>query len=157
VCERGFDMFAVRPLLRALAPSWLLTCRRNFGLRKIQREYSQLSLAEAFGRIYANQGWGGTWCSGAGSDPDANQAYLEFVRCFMHEHGIRTVVDLGCGDFRIGRRIAETGVHYVGIDIVQDLIARNQREFADENVEFACLDIACGRSLPDTTGVPASE
>jgi SAM-dependent methyltransferase len=134
-------MFTMQSLARALVPNWLLAFRLNLKLRKIRHEYSELSLAETFSRIYANKGWGGEWCSGAGSDPEVNRAYLEFVRRFMHEHGIRTVVDLGCGDFRMGRSIAETDVRYSGVDIVQDLIARNQREFAEENVEFACLDI----------------
>jgi hypothetical protein len=52
------------------------------------------------------------------------------------------VVDLGCGDFRIGQRICSAiSVNYVGVDIVSELIAYNQSRFGSESVSFKCANI----------------
>jgi SAM-dependent methyltransferase len=68
---------------------------------------------------------------------------------FINEHAIKTVVDLGCGDFRVGRRIcSQTNVRYIGIDIVPALIAHHQANFSREGVEFRCANIIQDE-LPD--------
>jgi SAM-dependent methyltransferase len=45
-------------------------------------------------------------------------------------------VDLGCGDFRVGRHLAGQFHRYIGVDIVAPLIARNQREYGSDSVSF---------------------
>lgn len=56
--------------------------------------------------------------------------------------GISSILDAGCGDFHWMERIRkQLPVRYTGIDIVPDLIARNQREFSDETTTFIELDI----------------
>lgn len=39
-----------------------------------------------------------------------------------------TFVDLGCGDFRAGRRLLALCAGYVGVDVVAALVRRNERE-----------------------------
>jgi SAM-dependent methyltransferase len=63
------------------------------------------------------------------------------VNEFIESHGIRTVVDLGCGDFRVGRGIAQGPIKYVGVDIVEPLVLTNQARFGTDRVQFQCLDI----------------
>ena len=59
------------------------------------------------------------------------------------------MVDLGCGDFRIGRRIvADTGVRYTGVDIVPELVSYYQQRFSSDHVRFECANIAAD-PLPD--------
>ncbi len=79
--------------------------------------------------------------SGAGSVGHFNDTYCELVAELVREKGIHSIVDLGCGDFRIGVRLAPLVENYVGVDIVPDLINHNRREYGSSRVSFACLDI----------------
>ena len=76
------------------------------------------------------------------------EPYAAVVRELIHEKGIRTVVDVGCGDFRVGRAIRAGASRYVGVDIVPALVERNRRLFGDAATEFVCLD-AVASPLPD--------
>jgi hypothetical protein len=63
------------------------------------------------------------------------------VRAFIAEDRVRTVIDLGCGDYRVGRLLREPGDRYVGVDIVPALVERNRLQFGGPETEFMCLDI----------------
>jgi hypothetical protein len=61
---------------------------------------------------------------------------------FIRDHQVATVIDSGCGDFRVGQRLCSAvSVNYTGIDIVPDLIAYNQSRFGTANVDFKCENI----------------
>ncbi len=110
-----------------------------------------LSAQDVFTKIYAEKMWGDgseTFYSGPGSNEEAAAPYADFVTSFIAEHHIRSVVDLGCGDFRVGRLIASSGVSFTGVDVVQPLIDENSRRFANETIRFQCIDIAKD-ALPD--------
>jgi SAM-dependent methyltransferase len=110
-----------------------------------------LSAQDVFTKVYAQKMWGDgpeAFYSGPGSNGEAAAPYADFVTGFITEHSIRSVVDLGCGDFRVGRMIASSGVSVTGVDVVQPLIDDNVRRFGNRTVNFACLDIAKD-PLPD--------
>jgi predicted TPR repeat methyltransferase len=65
--------------------------------------------------------------------------YVELVRRFIVEHGIDTAVDLGCGDFQVGARIADAAADYVGVDVVSSLIERNRSRFGRPGIRFEHL------------------
>jgi SAM-dependent methyltransferase len=111
----------------------------------------RMTAQEVFTQIYATKMWGaGTeeFYSGPGSNAKVAKPYADFVINFIAEHNIRTIVDLGCGDFRVGRMIASCGVAYTGVDVVQPLIEENNRRFGNQSIRFQCLDIATDH-LPD--------
>jgi hypothetical protein len=116
------------------------------------RRNSRAPTQEVFTEIYTKQLWGteGTmnFYSGPGSDPGAAQPYCDFVKSFMVAHGIGSVVDLGCGDFRVGSMIAPSCTRYTGVDIVEPLIAENRRQHASSTVSFERLDITSD-ALPE--------
>jgi SAM-dependent methyltransferase len=58
------------------------------------------------------------------------------------------VVDLGCGDFHVGRQLRPFAARYVAVDVVPELIERNRRLPDATDVEFRCLDIVSD-PLPD--------
>lgn len=129
----------LRGALKPLVPQPVLDARTRWIVARQRREFSRLSVEDTFARIYANNAWGGErgeYSSGSGSADDVTQSYVALVRNFVQERGIRSVADLGCGDFRVGRQLLAPGLSYVGVDIVQPLVARNQREFGDEGVRF---------------------
>jgi hypothetical protein len=52
-----------------------------------------------------------------------------------------TVVDLGCGDFSVGQRIASGCGRYIGVDIVKPLVDRNRATFGSSTVSFLHANI----------------
>lgn len=102
------------------------------------------SSEQIFSEIYAKHLWGGgeaDFYSGLGGEPVTAAPYAELVRSFIVENGIRSVVDLGCGDFRVGSLLKVGGVRYTGIDVVPSLISRNKAKWATDEITFDCRDI----------------
>lgn len=132
-------------LLKRLAPMPLISLVRRAKLIALRRRFSQMSVEAAFSEIYKSQLWGADsetgYCSGSGSRGRNAAAYVNFVRSYIDHHQIRSVVDLGCGDFFIGAKIAKEVESYVGIDVVQDLIRNNNEIYASKKVSFLCKNI----------------
>jgi SAM-dependent methyltransferase len=134
----------IKSILKALLPHTFLHYWRRRKVRALRERYAPLTVRDAFSRIYHENQWGGTrgkYCSGSGSSGRAADLYCDYVRHFVEERQINSIVDLGCGDFQIGGRIAPLVGKYVGVDVVPDLIALNRRMFRSQNVAFECLDI----------------
>ena len=102
---------------------------------------------KVFDQIYAQGRWGKKgedgFCSGGGSHaPAVVKPYVAAVSVFLSGlGGKQDVVDLGCGDFNVGRQIRPSCGRYIACDIVQPLIERNLKRFADLNVEFRLMDL----------------
>jgi SAM-dependent methyltransferase len=63
------------------------------------------------------------------------------LRRLISERGIGSVVDLGCGDYRVGRQLRDLAIDYTGVDVVPMLVARNNDAFGSARVRFVCKDI----------------
>jgi hypothetical protein len=127
-----------------LPPAWHQALWRRVVLEPQRRTFRALETREVFERIYANNLWGGRageFRSGSGSADAVSGPYVECVRRFIHEHQIREVVDLGCGDFQVGQRLLAPGLRYVGVDLVRPLIERNQSMFGSDSVRFEARDL----------------
>jgi len=118
---------------------------RLWVLPQIHRKYRSLPLKATFQEIYSSKGWGdnGTpFCSGEGSHGPVSRQYCDAVVDFIRDHQVRRVVDLGCGDFAVGRQIVEaTGVEYIGIDVVPELIEHHNQTVNLPGVSFRLADI----------------
>ncbi len=103
---------------------------------------------DAMSQIYEMNLWGedqqSDFYSGIGSHhPKLTEPYVDAVSSFLTSLDSPPVVcDLGCGDFYIGKELVKYSKRYIAIDIVEELIDHNRKEFKEENVEFRCLDIA---------------
>jgi SAM-dependent methyltransferase len=126
--------------------------RRYVVIPGIHRTYKDLSVQETFQAIYRTKTWGdaGTpFCSGVGSRGLVSQNYCNLVVKFIQENGIRRVIDLGCGDFVVGKRIVdETDVEYIGVDVVPELIEYHNQTSQNSRIHFQCADITKD-PLPD--------
>jgi len=105
-----------------------------------------------FSDIYKNNQWGGepgTFYSGEGSYAPSTLLYIEKISEFINSHNIKTVLDIGCGDFAIMSKILEkVDVQYTGVDVVAELIEHHQRHYANEKTRFVKLN-AITDPLPD--------
>jgi SAM-dependent methyltransferase len=125
--------------------------RYQLGRFRQSRRDRKRSSREVFSEVYRNNLWGGAkgeMYSGVGSRYAPAELYANAVVNFIKANDISNVVDLGCGDFEIGKRIAAFCERCVGVDVVPELIERNTKLYAAENIHFMCLDIA-DDDLPD--------
>jgi len=144
-------MRAVKSILKRIIPGSLIGLYRRWKLARLRRANQARSVKEVFTRVYEQHQWGGTrdeYCSGSGSSSLHASRYAAIVNPLIEERGITTVVDLGCGDFVVGMSLRMDGVRYIGIDIVDNLVRKNQEAYEDTNTVFMCLDIVSDR-LPD--------
>ncbi len=99
---------------------------------------------EVFSEIYKNNTWGGeqgSFYSGAGSANPATALYIEKVIDFIQQRDIQSVLDIGCGDFKIMSKVL-TGVKvkYTGADVVAELINYNSQTYRNETTFFIKLN-----------------
>jgi SAM-dependent methyltransferase len=111
-----------------------------------------MDVVQVFSEIYAQHRWGGNkkvkFASGPGSWDVYTDRYCELINSFVTKHDLRTVVDLGCGDFLVGRRIARPEILYIGLDVVKDLIEHNASTFGSDHIRFQQANLI-RESLPD--------
>jgi SAM-dependent methyltransferase len=102
-------------------------------------------MVDIFTEVYEKKMWGGAnaqkFYSGSGSNDDNTFLYREYVQRFIVKHNIKSVLDIGCGDFRLGKLMDWRGLKYVGADVVSELVAHNNHLYADMNVSFLQYDI----------------
>lgn len=104
---------------------------------------AKLSAKEVFSEIYKRHGWG--MGSGIGSD---SPPYIDMIIDFLKSANKKIVVDLGCGDMRIGNNFTDYCSGYIAIDIVPELINKLQSYYWGNRVKFICSDII-EDDLPD--------
>lgn len=101
-------------------------------------------VADIFTEIYKENMWGGTpgaFYSGDGSLDANSTVYVEKVAAFISNHNIRSVLDIGCGDFTVMSKIlAKTAVDYTGVDVVDELIKHHQQHYANDRTRFITLN-----------------
>jgi SAM-dependent methyltransferase len=98
---------------------------------------------EIFSKIYKNNYWGGEegFYSGEGTYVQDSELYINAVIDFIKVNNIRSVVEIGCGDFHVANLIVEeTNVDYTGFDVVPDLVSHLNEKFGKPNIRFICGD-----------------
>jgi hypothetical protein len=135
-------MRGLRSVIRQVVPKPLLSAYREYRLAKSTRRAERMSAEEVFTDIYFNNRWGGSpgsFCSGSGShEASIVSPYIARVKQELHLLGAAsmTVVDLGCGDFSVGRQLASACGRYVGVDIVKPLIEYNLNTYGTPQITF---------------------
>ncbi len=107
------------------------------------------SSPKVFEEIYASGVWGrdesgsDKFFSGSGSrNPAVVLPYVEAVRKFLSELPAKpSLVDIGCGDFYVGRQLTDCTERYTGCDVVPALIEYNNQKYKAPNLDFVTLDI----------------
>ena len=140
----------VPSVIRQYTPDFVRTMRRKWRFeqdrRHFKRLFRSLPTGEAFAEIYRTGAWGSVegekFYSGPGSSPEFATPYAQWVNHFVKEQGLHHIVDLGCGDFRVGRLLhTSSEVRYTGVDVVADVVRHHQEHFQNEYVEFRCANI----------------
>lgn len=151
--KRSQSMALLRSMVRRILPRKLLEMRARAAEARQHRRYSNLSVERVFSEIYQNKEWGGdqgSYYSGTGShDPAIVTPYVQAVQTLLASFPDKPVlVDLGSGDFNVGRHFVDFAQHYYACDIVAELQEHNRKCFDFPNVEFLSLN-AVDDALPD--------
>jgi hypothetical protein len=103
-------------------------------------------MEKIFTNIYENLIWGSNnnpeyrGSSGDGSDVQVNlPEYIPCLKNFIIGNNIKSVVDLGCGDFRCGPYIYnDLDISYTGYDVYKKVVDFNAKQFPE--FQFLHLD-----------------
>ena len=126
--------------------------RKNISLR--DDKFKKLNNREIFSKIYSDNLWGSNesnyFFSGPGSHNDeiVDNYVKTILKYFKEDFHSLKCLDLGCGDFNIGRQLYANAKSYLGIDVVPELIEKNKKRFKAKNLDFLCKDIVKD-DLPD--------
>ncbi len=113
-------------------------------LRRLCRG-APVSADQVFTSIYNRNGWGGRQSvSGRGSDTDQVQTLVQTLPRLLREFGVRTLLDIPCGDFHWMKGVDLDGIDYTGADIVEALTADNQTRYARDGVRFVTRNLITG-------------
>ncbi len=101
-----------------------------------------------FTEIYKKKIWGDNeqdeyqGSSGSGSDVGYNKTnYIPFLKEFIKVNTIKSVIDLGCGDFRCGRLLYDDlDIKYTGYDTYKDIVQYNTNTCSLPKYTFYHLD-----------------
>jgi len=101
---------------------------------------------DRFTAIYNNNYWrSDESISGSGSTLDYTERLRSELPALFGKYKVKQVLDAPCGDYNwMGVVVEETGVNYIGGDIVAPLIEQNQKKFGRDGVRFTHLDITKG-------------
>lgn len=91
--------------------------------------------ANEFDLIYQQGGWDFLG-SGPGSTPEFTKTFRRILQELLSKHNIKSVFDLGCGDWQWQSLMVWTGIHYSGWDISKHVIQNNKKRYQEANIKF---------------------
>jgi SAM-dependent methyltransferase len=104
------------------------------------------SSRRAFTAIYERHLWGAAeTVSGDGSTLESSASFRDTLPRLLEELGAGSLLDAGCGDFNWMKAVNLNGIQYVGVDVVEPLIARNIGLYSSESRTFLVGDITKDR------------
>lgn len=100
------------------------------------------SMAAIFTEIYRCNSWQSDESrSGPGSTVERCRIVWDGLETLIAKLGIRSLLDAPCGDFNWMKEAPLTGLRYVGVDVVHELIEENTRRHGRVGREFRQADI----------------
>ena len=142
----------IKRFLKAILPISFRRFLRRTQLKMfgIEAGYKGKTNAIVFDEVYAKGVWGkdekGDSSSGLGSHDSALiKPYIEKVVSLLEEKNIGVIVDLGCGDFNVGKHFVSYCSDYIACDVSTVILERNKKKYGIDNVQFLNLDLSKDR------------
>jgi hypothetical protein len=109
-------------------------------------------LKKLFTKTYRENKWGN---SESRSGDGSCLAYTEGIRKLIIEligDGVNTIWDCSCGDWNWMKEIRDSLPHYIGNDIVEDIVKINTERYGNERISFQSSDMLSSlQSLGDSS------
>lgn len=104
------------------------------------RDNTPPNMKKTFDNIYSNKLWGenkeGKGNSGSGSLISTTTEYRYLLEQFIKDNDIKSIVDLGCGDWEWMREFDLGDIRYTGIDVSSIVIENNNKLYSTNNIKF---------------------
>jgi hypothetical protein len=101
-----------------------------------------MTLGEKFSTVYEQNLFGGKLShSGEGSDLVQTTIIRHEIPKLVKEFKINSMLDAPCGDWYWMKAMPLDIAHYIGVDIVEALIAKNQLTYGSDTIHFRCLNL----------------
>jgi hypothetical protein len=116
------------------------------GVRAIFRFARQYRLKcslpkKIFTEYYKKNTWkGGESRSGEGSSLKETETLRQALPALFNKYSIKTILDMPCGDYHWMPHLDYAFDHYIGADIVDEMIVSNQVEFGNTTTDFRVID-----------------
>ena len=98
-----------------------------------------MSNRKVFSKIYKEGLWNEG--SGDGSKIENVREYVDVLQKYIDKPEIKTVIDLGCGDWQFSKFLDLSSVLYLGVDVVDSVIDSNINLYSASNIDFISRDI----------------
>jgi len=96
----------------------------------------------AFTQLYRSRGWlEPESVSGPGSTLRRTHVIRRELPALFRDLHVRSVLDAGCGDFNWFQAMELELDRYVGVEVVEELVAINQERYGTDRRQFASLDV----------------
>ena len=97
---------------------------------------------DIFTEIYLKNKWKDNFSSsGTGSNLEQTKEIIKVFPEIISKYNIKSILDIPCGDFYWMQKINFNKVHYIGGDIVPQLIKRNNKLYSKRNIVFKVIDL----------------
>jgi hypothetical protein len=95
-----------------------------------------------FAAIYTARSWGDCEsASGLGSTRERAGTFLPDLIALVLRLRVATLLDAPCGDFNWVEPLADSVIHYIGIDVVPAVITANRQRWSSPTRRFLCRDL----------------
>jgi SAM-dependent methyltransferase len=99
-----------------------------------------MNLVETFTEIFDKNLWASPESvSGGGSEMQNTEVIRRELPYLIQKFGIKSILDIPCGDWNWMKSVDLCGASYIGEDIVEPLVQKNKWQYRD--VDFRVLDI----------------
>jgi SAM-dependent methyltransferase len=99
-------------------------------------------MQSTFAPFYTENRWGDPESvSGPGSSLERTIKLRNELPILLDEIGVRTLLDAPCGDFNWMKHTPLNVEQYIGVDVIPEIITRNQSLYANERTRFVFLDL----------------
>lgn len=80
--------------------------------------------------------------SGVGSAVESTTTYRHILETFIRLNGVRTVLDLACGDWQFSKFFPweSYGISYLGLDVSDFIIEQNTAAYASDHCSFKVIN-----------------
>jgi hypothetical protein len=122
----------------------LLQRYRNWQYQRIiaRQQFSSKTVAEIFTETFQNRYWRSQESvSGVGSELSQTETIRAKLPILLRDYGIRSLLDLPCGDFNWMQHVDLSGIQYTGGEIVETLAIQNQQQYGNADRIFLHLDL----------------
>jgi hypothetical protein len=109
---------------------------------KLKQQGKELSTEETFREIFKSNHWSGdVSVSGQGSDDVQTREISIQIPKLVKTLGVKTFVDVPCGDFHWFSKMELELESYIGGDIIAEIVERNSRMYENGQRKFMKTDI----------------